>query len=95
MPRPQGCRRISHHPRWRNFHPQGPRGCRRLRGRDNTVVLNKEELEALRLKYVLEMDQTKAAKKMATSQSTFQRILSRANKKTALALVRGKTLIVE
>ncbi len=56
------------------------------------VSLTMEELEALRLKNVLELDQTEAAKQMGTSQSTFQRILSSANKKVADALINGKAI---
>jgi len=54
--------------------------------------LNHDELEALRLKYVEKLDQIKAAEKMGVSQSTFQRILSSANQKTARALIQGKAI---
>jgi predicted DNA-binding protein (UPF0251 family) len=56
------------------------------------VELTLEEAEALRLKYVEGFDQINCAKKMNTSQSTFQRILSGANKKIAMALTLGKAI---
>jgi len=56
------------------------------------VELTLEEAEALRLKYVEGFDQINCAKKMNTSQSTFQRILSVANKKIAMALTLGKAI---
>ena len=51
-----------------------------------------EELEALRLKNVKNLDQNECAKKMNISQSTFQRILSEARKKVSNALVNGKAI---
>ena len=51
-----------------------------------------EELEALRLKNVKNLDQNECAQKMNISQSTFQRILSEAYKKISDALVNGKAI---
>lgn len=59
------------------------------------IELTAEELEALRLKNVLSLEQTECAKKMKTSQSTLQRILQSANKKIALALTQGKAIKLE
>lgn len=56
------------------------------------VELKKEELEALRLKNIKELDQKECAKLMKTSPATFQRILVSANKKVAFALVNGKAI---
>lgn len=56
------------------------------------VELTFEEAEALRLKNVEGLTQVGAAKKMDTSQSTFQRILSSAYKKMSEALVEGKAI---
>jgi len=56
------------------------------------VELTAEEAEALRLKNVQDLDQQEAAKKMDTSQSTFQRILSSAYKKISDALINGKAI---
>lgn len=54
--------------------------------------LTLEEAEALRLKNIEDLDQTECAKIMNTSQSTFQRILSSAHKKTSDALINGKAI---
>jgi len=59
------------------------------------VELSKEEAEALRLKNVSGFDQHECAKKMHTSQSTFQRILSSANYKSSFALINGKAISIE
>ncbi len=59
------------------------------------VVLELDEIEAIKLKYVDEFDQTQAAQKMDISQSTFQRILASANKKIADALIHGKAIKIE
>ena len=59
------------------------------------VVLTKEEMEAVKLKDYDELEQMEAAKKMNTSQSTFQRILSSARAKIAEAIVKGKSLKIE
>lgn len=59
------------------------------------VNLSLEEMEALRLKNLKGLEQTEAAKKMNTSQSTFARILSSANQKTADALINGKAIRIE
>lgn len=58
------------------------------------VDLTLEEVEALRLKNVEDCDQIKAAEKMHTSQSTFQRILSSAYRKVSIALIEGKAIKV-
>ena len=87
MPRPKQCRRIRFDPRARYFKPQGVP----LRFLDE-VELSLEEMEAIRLKDVRGLEQTEAALKMNTSQSTFQRILASAHKKIAEALVEGKAI---
>ena len=58
------------------------------------IALSAEELEAMRLKNMKNLDQIEAAEKMHTSQSTFQRILSSAYKKVTMALVEGKAIKV-
>lgn len=87
MPRPRLCRRIKFDPKATYFKPQGiPMNTLEV------VELSHEELEALRLKNVKNLDQTKAAEKMSTSQSTFQRILASAYTKISDALVNGKAI---
>jgi len=56
------------------------------------VDLNVDELEALRLCDLKDLEQKEAAKKMKISQSTLQRILASARKKVAEALVGGKAI---
>ena len=56
------------------------------------VELSTEEVEALRLKNIKDLDQVECAKLMKTSQSTFQRILSSAYKKITEALIKGKAI---
>ena len=62
-----------------------------MRGLD-VVELTHEELEALRLKNIMGLDQHDCARKMKTSQSTLQRILSSAYEKITQALVDGKAI---
>jgi len=59
------------------------------------VVLQSDELEALKLYDVDGFDQTQAADKMNISQPTFARILDRANKKVAQAIIKGKAIRIE
>jgi len=87
MPRPRLCRRIRFNTDVTYFKPQGVP----MRFLD-IVELTVEEVEALRLKNVEELGQEQAAKEMDTSQSTFQRILSSAYKKTSDALINGKAI---
>ncbi|PIR06728.1 MAG: hypothetical protein COV55_02710 [Candidatus Komeilibacteria bacterium CG11_big_fil_rev_8_21_14_0_20_36_20] len=87
MPRPRLCRRIEFDPNVTYFKPRGvPMSTL------DEVQLTTEEVEALRLKNIKDLDQNECAKKMKTSQSTFQRILSSAYKKIAEALINGKAI---
>ncbi|MFH0859458.1 MAG: DUF134 domain-containing protein [Patescibacteria group bacterium] len=87
MVRPRLCRKIRFNPNITYFKPQGVQ-MRFL----EVVELTNEEVEALRLKNIKNLDQKEAAKKMNTSQSTFQRILSSAYKKITEALIKGKAI---
>ena len=87
MVRPRLCRRIRFNPNVTYFKPQGV-PMRFL----EVVELTTEEAEALRLKNMKDLEQEEAAKKMNTSQSTFQRILSSAYKKISKALIKGKAI---
>lgn len=85
--RPRKFRHIRFQPGVRFFKPQG------IPMRELEIVeLTDEELESLRLKNIEGLEQTEAAKKMKTSQSTYQRILSSAYKKITEALVSGKAI---
>ncbi len=89
MPRPRLClcNEIKFSPDVTYFKPRGvPMAVLEI------VELSAEELEALRLKNSLGLDQAKCALKMNTSQSTFQRILSSAYQKVTEALIGGKAI---
>jgi predicted DNA-binding protein (UPF0251 family) len=87
MVRPRLCRRIRFNPKITYFKPQGV-PMRFL----EIVELTTEEIEAYRLRHINDLEQEEAAKKMNTSQSTYQRILYSAYKKIADALVNGKAI---
>ena len=87
MVRPRLYRRIRFNPDITYFKPQGV-PMRFL----EVVELTTEEVESLRLKNIKDLDQIECAKRMKTSQSTFQRILSLAYKKIAQALIEGKAI---
>ncbi|MDD5014511.1 MAG: DUF134 domain-containing protein [Atribacterota bacterium] len=87
MVRPRLCRRIKIDPNVTYFKPQGvPMRCLEV------IELTTEELESLRLRNIKNLEQEEAAKKMNTSQSTYQRILSSAYKKISEALIKGKAI---
>jgi len=87
MVRPRLCRRIRFNPNVTYFKPRGV-PIRHL----EIIELTAEEAEALRLRNVKDLEQKEAAKKMNTSQSTYQRILSSAYKKVTEALTEGKAI---
>ena len=59
------------------------------------VVIEREELEVLRLVDKKKMKQVQAALKMNTSQSTIQRILVRVRSKIAQAIIEGVAIRIE
>ena len=59
------------------------------------IVLHTDELEALRLCDLKNLDQIDAAKKLKVSRSTLQRILSSARRKVSDALIKGKAIKIE
>lgn len=88
--RPCGRRRVNFDPQVRYFKPQG------VKMSDLELVeLSLEELEAIRLKNIKNLDQRECADIMETSPATFQRILARANQKIAEALSKGKAIKIE
>ena len=90
MPRQRKARRINFLPEVTSFKPQGVPSSSL-----EEVSLTVDELEAIRLADWDGLEQIVAAKKMKISQSTFQRILVKAHKKIAEALVLGKTIKVK
>jgi uncharacterized protein len=87
MSRPRSYRKVCFCPRVTYFKPQGV-PLRNLK----VIELTVEETEALRLKNVKNLKQVECAKKMKTSQSTFQRILSSAYKKLSTAVIEGAAI---
>ena len=90
MPRPRILRCMRFKPNVYYFKPQNV-PMRML----EEIVLQPDELEALKLYEIDDLDQTAAAKEMGISQPTFARILGRANKKVAEAIVKGKAIKIE
>lgn len=90
MPRPKIHRRLRFSPRVFYFKPRGV-PLRAL----SEVVLAPDEMETLKLYEVDCLDQVTAAEKMKISQPTFARILDKAQKKIAEALVSGKAIRIE
>lgn len=87
MVRPRNPRHLRFNPEVLYFKPRGV----------PMSVLEEEELfhdelEALKLHDVDGLDQTTAAKKMKVSQPTFGRILDKAYKKIAIAIIKGKAI---
>ncbi|MDX9913819.1 MAG: DUF134 domain-containing protein [Candidatus Moranbacteria bacterium] len=90
MTRPKIYKRICFRPKAYYFKP---RGIPMLKLEE--IVLDKEELEAIKLNDFDDLNQIEAAEKMKISQSTFQRILSSARGKIAEAIIKGKALRIE
>jgi len=87
MPRPRLNRRVCFNPNVTYFKPRGvPMPMLDI------IELTLEESEALRLKNIEGLSQAECAKEMATSQSTFQRILTSAYNKISDAIINGKAI---
>ena len=87
MVRPRKCRFVFCEPNVTYFKPRGipiddP----------EEVELTVDELEAVRLKDLEELEQEEAAKIMGISQPTFHRLLNTARKKISEAIIKGKAL---
>ncbi len=87
MPRPKicFCKYIDVSQTKRQFRPSNL-------GAKTFVELGPEEMEVIRLRNLLIMGQKRSARKLHTSQSTVQRLLSSAYNKIADALINGKTI---
>jgi len=90
MPRSKIQRCVCFNPGVTYFKPQGI-PLRLL----EEVVLMTDEVEALKLYEVDNLEQKEAADKMKISQPTFARILGSANKKVADAIIQGKAIRIE
>lgn len=87
MPRPKRPRCLRFKPGVCYFKPQGVP----LRFLEEIELLP-DELEAIKLYDVDELEQAEAAKKMKISQPTFARVLKSAHKKIAQAIIFGKAI---
>ena len=87
MSRPKKPRNIGFEPGVTYFKPRGIPLFQL-----SEVELGMDEIEAIRLKDVRDLDQVVCAKKMKISQSTFQRILDLAHQKVAQALISGQAI---
>ena len=90
MPRPRRRRRVGYQPNTTFFKPAGVRKIDL-----QETILTVDEYEAVRLKDLLEMDQSEAGKKMKISQPTLHRLLSSARKKITSAIVNGHAIKIE
>lgn len=90
MPRPPKPRHIGFIPGAVFLKPAGV-PLRKL----EVVSLKLEEVEAIRLKDELGLEQEECARQMRVSRPTFQRILTSARRKVAWALVHNQAIRVE
>ncbi|MCD6225471.1 DUF134 domain-containing protein [bacterium] len=90
MPRRRIPRRVEFFPEVTYFKPLGM-----PLSHLEEVILENDEVEALRLADFEGKEQTVAAEKMGISQSTFQRILTKARKKVTEGLILGKAIILK
>jgi len=90
MPRPPKCRRVALSPGVTYFKPRGV-----PLSELEEVILAHDELEALRLADLEGLYQDDAAERMKISRPTFSRIIEKARRVVAEALVGGKALRVE
>ena len=88
VPRQRCCGLVDEEPLCRKFTPDRENG-------QKPVVVQIEELEAIRLKDVRGFEQAVCASVMGLSRPTFQRILQSARIKVAMALVEGRAIIIE
>ncbi len=90
MPRPKIPRCIRFKPNVYFFKPRGIP----LRELEEEILMP-DELEAIKLYQVDDLDQTTAAEKMKISQPTFARLLASANQKIARAIIKGKAIRIK
>jgi len=87
MVRPKNPRCLQFNPKVLYFKPRGIP----LSTLEEEELFH-DEVEALKLHDVDGLDQIEAAKKMKVSQPTFGRILDKAYKKIAIAIIKGKAI---
>lgn len=87
MSRPTKYRTVEFFPEDTYFVPWDKPKCE-----IEEIILKVEELEAMRLKDIEELNQEKCAKRMQVSRQTFQNIIDSARKKIAVALTEGNAI---
>jgi len=87
--RPVKQRVIKEEPKIRQFSPRGKVG------RPDHMELKLEEREAIRLADHLGLNQAEAAGFMGVSQQTFSRVLKKARRSLAEALIKGKIIRIK
>ncbi|MBU5226789.1 DUF134 domain-containing protein [Clostridium senegalense] len=87
MARPTKCRRVEFFPDNNYFVPFGKPKCE-----VEEIILKVEELEAMRLKDIENLNQEQCAKRMEVSRQTFQNIIDSARNKVTRALTEGKAI---
>ena len=87
MARMKYCAQVSDEPRCRRFFTDEY-------GDESPMILQVEEMEAIRLKDYVGFDQARAAEAMHVSRPTFQRILQSARIKVATALMEGRSILI-
>lgn len=90
MPRPRKCRKVCGLPKCAEFIPARGGG-----GPDGPIILTVDEYEAIRLIDNRGFSQEECAQYMNVARTTVQLIYASARRKTAEALVNGKTLRIE
>lgn len=90
MVRPQKERRVEQLPPITSYKPAGI-PMRNI----EEIVLTIEEMEAIRLSDVEQLDQARAAERMDVSAPTFNRIVNAAHRKIATALWKGYALSID
>lgn len=89
MARPKRIRKMTNPPHFKGFRPIG------LSEKNNVVVLNYEEYEAIRLSDFELLGHLEASKLMEISRPTYTRIYESARRKVAQAFVLGKAIVFE
>ncbi len=87
MPRPCKHRRIKCRPEVRYFKPRGI-PMHQL----EEIVIEKDELEAVKLADFDSLKHEEGAEKMNISRATFGRILEKGRKKIAESIIKGKAI---
>jgi predicted DNA-binding protein (UPF0251 family) len=87
--RPKKYRIVHLDPKISQFSPRG------RPGRPNEIDISMDEFEAMRLADYMGLPQIEAAKSMHVSQQTFSRILKRARRNIAKALINGNTIKIQ